>query len=150
MARTYPLQQKRESHAAANAECGESEFDLSLLHFVKQRRGNANTSAADRMAQRDRATVDVQTITRETELAIASDHLRRESFVQLDQIDVGKRKLLSLQQRAHGWDWTNAHDLGRDSADLVIDDARLRRGSEPVDSVFAQHDDCRCAISNAR
>src|SRR5919112_1783570 len=140
------LQQKRESHAAADAECGESESGLSLLHFVKQRRCDANTSAADRMAQRDRATVDVQPIGGETEVTIASDNLRRKRFVQLDQIDVGKRELLSFEEGAHGRNWTNAHDLRCDSGDLVIDDARLWRGSEPLDSFFAQHEDCRCAV----
>src|SRR5690242_8835606 len=146
---SYALQQKRESHAAADAEGGESEPGLSFLHLVQQRSRDANSSAADRMAQRDGAAVDVQAIGTKAQLAITRDHLRGKSFVQLDEIDLGKRELLSLEQRAHCRNWTNPHNLRRDSDDLVVDDAGLRRRAESFDSFFTQHDDCRCTVSDA-
>src|SRR5690349_22908419 len=89
--RSYSYQQQCQAHAPADAESRESQLRLSLLHFVNERGGDANPGTADRMAQRDRAAVDVQTIGGKLQLAIAGDHLRGECFVQLDQIDLVHR-----------------------------------------------------------
>ena len=65
------LQQECETETATDAECCESESRLSLLHFVDQRGRDTNPGAADWMAQRDSAAVDVQAIHSEMEFAIA-------------------------------------------------------------------------------
>ena len=84
------FQQEREAETTADAERRESESCLSLLHFVDQRRRDPHAGAANRMAQRDRAAVDIQAFRIEVQFTITRDHLGGESFVQFDQIDFGK------------------------------------------------------------
>src|SRR5580692_7177505 len=49
----------RNSHAAADAQRRKALLRVTLLHFVEQRHQNARARRADRMAERDRATIDV-------------------------------------------------------------------------------------------
>src|SRR5262249_28090975 len=57
--RTLPLHAHRNAHAAADAERGKAFLGVALLHLVQQRHQHARAGGADRMAERDRATVDV-------------------------------------------------------------------------------------------
>jgi len=64
---------------------------------VYQRREDARARRAQGVAQRDRAAVDVDPRGIELELADASDGLRREGLVQLDQVDLVDRQPGALE-----------------------------------------------------
>ncbi len=59
-----------------------------LFHLMQQRGRDPHAGATDWMAQSDRAAIYVQSIGVEIKFAVAGNHLRRKSFVELDQIDL--------------------------------------------------------------
>ena len=78
--------------------------------LVDQRGGDARACGADRMPQRDRAAIRIQAGAIESEIAIARDHLRGESFVQLDRRIICRFPAGALFQFADGRHRTDSHD----------------------------------------
>ena len=78
----------RDAHAAADAERGEALLGVAALHFVQQRRQHARARSADRMADRDRAAVDVDDRRIPAQVLVDRERLRRESFIGFDEIEV--------------------------------------------------------------
>src|SRR5258708_38775462 len=78
------------AHPAADAERGQAAARFSLQHFVEQRHRDAGPGAADGMAERNSATVDVESFAIEMQLAIACQHLGGEGFIQFNQIEVAE------------------------------------------------------------
>lgn len=97
MYHSHSFQQQGQTHAAADAQRCESKLRLTLLHLVNQRGRDSHAGAADRVAQRDGAAVDVQTFRVKSEFAIAGDDLGCEGFVQLDEIDLVQRQVLTRE-----------------------------------------------------
>src|SRR5262245_12643821 len=54
-----PFHAHRDAHAAADAQRGEAFLGVALLHLVEQRHQHPPTGGADRMADGDRSTIDV-------------------------------------------------------------------------------------------
>jgi hypothetical protein len=67
---------------------------------MQQRGRQLGAGAAERVAEGDRAAVDVQPIRIDRKLAKAGEHLGRERFVQLDEIDLVERQAGDLQDLA--------------------------------------------------
>src|SRR5262249_19032071 len=82
------LDLERDAEPAADAQRREAARRAPLLHFMEERDQDARAGRADRVAERDRAAVHVQPVTRELELAVAREDLGREGLVQLDQVVV--------------------------------------------------------------
>ena len=94
------LDRHRHSHAAADAQRREPRRRPAALHFVQQRDDDARAGAADRMAERDRAAVDVQLLRGDRHVLQHREHLRGERFVELDEIEIVEpRPVRSLQLR---------------------------------------------------
>jgi hypothetical protein len=89
-----PLEQNRYSHASANAQSGQTAIRRPPFHLVKQCRRDPHAGAADRMPKSDRATVNVQSIMIKLQITIAGDYLRCKCFIEFDDIDIVKRKVL--------------------------------------------------------
>ena len=83
-----PLENACGAHAAADAHRHEPVARAPPLHFIQEARRQLRAGAAQRMAERDRAAVDVEPIFVHRQLAKARQHLRGERFVQLDEVDV--------------------------------------------------------------
>src|SRR5918912_3332949 len=98
----HSFDQKRDAHAAADAEGGEAVARASLVHLVEEGGGDAHTRAADGVAERDGAAVNVEARGVEPKLAVAGDDLRGEGLVKLDEVNLVEREVLSFQQAAHG------------------------------------------------
>src|SRR5712691_6356296 len=81
-----------DSHPATDAERGDAISQLPRAQRVNQRRQHTGAACANRMAERDRATVDVDLRRGETELAAHGQRLRGKRFVELEQIDVASRQ----------------------------------------------------------
>jgi len=84
--RGLPLDGQGNPHSAANAERGKAFFGAAPLHFVQSvtRRGRR---CADRMADRDRAAIDIHD-RRIPAHVLLTRGLRREGFIRLDEIEI--------------------------------------------------------------
>ena len=78
---------------------------------------DARAGRAERMAERNRAAVDIDLIQRELQIADAGDRLRSEGFVELDDVELADLDAGALQRLARGADRTDAHDLRAAAAD---------------------------------
>src|SRR5918993_5277862 len=146
------LDQERDAEDAADAERREAAPCAAPLHLVEQRRRDAHPRAADGVAEREGAAVDVEARGVEPQLAVARDDLRGEGFVQLDEVDLVEPQLLSFEQAGDRGDGADAHHLRRDARELVIDDARqrLRAPARFAQGFLAEDDQRRRAVRDAR
>ena len=72
-------------------------FAFRLLHFMHQRSRDPHTCAPNRMSERNRAAVYVESVGIELKITIAGNYLRRKCFVKFDQIDLRQSELLSFK-----------------------------------------------------
>src|SRR5215468_11371667 len=86
--RSLSLDAHRDAHASPDAEGGEAFLGVALLHLVEQRHKDAGAGGADRMAEGDRAAVDVDLVGIPAEVLVDGAGLRRERLVRLDQVEV--------------------------------------------------------------
>src|SRR5579862_4859205 len=101
---------------AADAFGGDAALLAEPLHGIDQMQHDAVAAGADRVADADRAAVDIEPVARDlsrstwkperlaAELVIvpggeAAEHLRGERFVELPQFDIAERELVPLQER---------------------------------------------------
>src|SRR5688572_30455346 len=83
------LEDSRDALTDADAHRCDAVASAAAVHLVHERRGHARARAADGMAERDRAAVDVHAGGVEAELADAGERLGGERLVELDEVDVG-------------------------------------------------------------
>ena len=74
--------------ADPDAEGRDPVFPAAAAQLADEGAGEAGAGAAERVAEGDRAAVDVQPLLLDAELAGAGQDLRGESLVQLDQVDL--------------------------------------------------------------
>ncbi len=88
-----------------------------------QRCGDAerSTGAAERVAERNGAAIDVHLFHVQTEVFAGHDGLRRERFVEFEQTDVSDGQASELQRRGNGERRANAHHLRRHTRHGVTD-----------------------------
>src|SRR5436305_14628638 len=84
MFRLDTLDQQSQPHAAAHAERCEAAPGFARLHLVQKGRRDSDSSATNRMAERDCATVNIQAFSIEAEIAVTRYDLRGEGFVEFD------------------------------------------------------------------
>src|SRR5678815_2195112 len=82
------LNHRGSAHSASDAERDQSQPPLVPAQFMNHRRREASAGTPKRMSERNRPTVDVQAIGIDLEVAKHREHLGREGFVELDEIDV--------------------------------------------------------------
>src|SRR5262249_32170274 len=124
--RNLALYAHRDAHAAADAERREALLGVALLHFVEQRHQHPSAGSADRMADRDRAAVDVDLRGVPAEVLVDRAGLRGERLVGLDQIEIADVPAGLLERGARCRDWAAAHDRGIDAGMRPRHDARQR------------------------
>ena len=105
--------------AAADAHGLDAELLVVPLQRVDQRAGDAGAGHAERVADRDRAAVDVELVQRRCRAACAEpERLDRERLVDLEQVDVvdahARRCARACRDRL---DRAEAHDLGGEGGD---------------------------------
>src|ERR1043166_1753132 len=82
------LHAHRDTHAAADAQRREPPLGVALLHLEQQGGEHARAGRADRMADRDRAAVDVDLGGIPTEVLVDRAGLRGKCLVRLDQVEI--------------------------------------------------------------
>src|SRR5262245_26852815 len=98
------------SHAAADAQRRQALARLPLLHLVEQRHQHPPARGADRMAERDRATIDVHHIGVPAEFAVDGAGLGGKGLVGLDEIEILRLPAGPLQRQPRRRDRARAHD----------------------------------------
>ena len=93
-----------DAHPAADAQRRQSLLRIAARHFVQQRDQHARARGADRMADRDRAAVDVDDVGVPAEVLVDRQRLRGESLVGLDEFEVFDLPAGFLQRLARGRD----------------------------------------------
>ena len=134
-----------ETHSVAMPRPG-----VAPLHLVEERRGDARAGRSDRMAERDRAAVDVDAREVDREVARARDHLRREGLVQLDQVDVRERCARS-SRAARGPPGTGPIPMRAGSTPAEVHAATRPSGSTPdrFGRLFGRQDQSGAAVRDA-
>src|SRR4051812_3718225 len=77
----------------ADAERGDAVPGAAAPELPGERGDETSSRATQRVAEGDRAAVDVEALFVDPELAHAGDHLRGEGLVDLDQVDVAQLQL---------------------------------------------------------
>src|SRR5438309_1407939 len=115
IASSYFLHANRYALTDADAKRRQRALAAALFQSMDGRQGQPGARHAQRMAERDGAAmrVDVLGIVGKPELAQAYQRLRREGFVDLDQVEVADLELQPLHQFPGRRDWADAHDARR-------------------------------------
>src|SRR5687768_8051977 len=85
---SYALEDRGGAHAAADAHGHESVPDIAAPHLVEQCRRQLGAGTTQRVAEGDRATVDIQPLRIDRQLAQAREDLHGERLIELDQVDL--------------------------------------------------------------
>ena len=124
------LEERRLALADADAQRREAVAAAAAAQLVRERDDEPGAAHAERMAERDRAAVDVHALLVEPELAHDGEALRGERLVQLDEVELAGRDAGAREQLAHGRDRPDAHDARIDARDRAAREARERLGAE--------------------
>lgn len=116
----------RDAHAAANAQRGEALRGLAALQFEDKRVEDAGTGRTDRVADGNRAAIDVDLVRVKTEIAGHSAGLSGEGFVCFDEIQIASRPARLFERLARGGNGANAHNLRIDTSGCPGGDAGER------------------------
>src|SRR5581483_12432168 len=82
------LDDRRDAHADADALRRQAVALAAAAQFVRDRRDEPRAGRAERVADGDRAAVDVDAVERDAELLARGQDLRRERLVELDAVDL--------------------------------------------------------------
>src|SRR5262245_8319877 len=77
-----------DAHAAADAQSGKAFLGVALLHLIEQRHQDARAGGADRMAERDRAAIDVDLAGVPAQILVDCAGLRRERLVGFYEVKI--------------------------------------------------------------
>src|SRR5207253_4835378 len=103
------LNDHSDSLAAANAQRREPALDVAATHLIEQAHQDTRAAGANRMTQSDGAAIDVDARRVKAKLTDDGETLGRKGFVQLEQIDVGKRQLSFFKSPFSGRHRPHAH-----------------------------------------
>ena len=109
------------------------------LAFDQRVAGQALAADAVRVADRDRAAVDVEPVHRDAELVAAVEHLHREGLVQLPQVDVVDRQAQALEHLRHREHRADAHLVGLAAGDREAEEAAERLQAALLGELLVHH-----------
>src|SRR5690606_29941514 len=127
---------------AADAHGLQPELLVVELEAVDERGGDPGAGHAERVADGDRAAVDVQLVVVDAEVLGRRQDLRGERLVDLDQVDVVDGHPGVGERLAGRLDRAEAHDLGGQAGDAGRHDPR-QRGYAELGGLGVAHDDDR-------
>ena len=98
--------------ATADAKRGDAAAEIALLERREQRDEDARAGCADGMAERAGATVDVDFVVGQTEVAHGSHDDNGEGLVDFEQVDIRKRPARAFKQHADSADGRGGKERG--------------------------------------
>src|SRR5215813_23715 len=144
------LENARRAHSAADAHCDHSVASLAALHLVKQRGRQFRARAAERVAERDRAAVDVQPFEIEIQLLYDRQSLGGEGLVEFYQIDLFELQARDLQRPRNRDDRADAHLFRGDAGRCERDKSSHRLQSQSLGAFARHHQRRRRAVGSLR
>ena len=117
---------------------------------MQQSQHQARPGRAQRMPESNRPTIDVGSFAIETKFLLNREVLRRERFVDFNQVDIRKLQTGFLECLTSCGHRPDAHDLRLDSGIGPANDAAHWFDLLRLDEVLAGDDQCRRAIDYAR
>ena len=124
LAPTTALDDDGDALPAADARRADGELLATTAQLVDEVRRDARARRAERVAERDRAAVDVGPLAVEAELLLDGEVLRRERLVDLDEIDVADLEPRAVQRAADRRRRADAHDLRIAAGDAPLRERR--------------------------
>src|SRR5579871_5307590 len=103
------LEEAGRSLAAADTHGDDHMLRLAAAPFDQGVAGEPRARHSVRMADGDRAAIDIELLGIDPELVAAIDHLHRKGLVQLPQIDVTDIESVAFEQARHREDRADAH-----------------------------------------
>src|SRR5690606_17362499 len=135
--------------AAADAHGAEAETPARAAQLVDELDRDDGAGCGDRVTERDRATVRIDALRRQSQLARNGAYLGGEGFVRFDDVQVSDGKSRPLEgntDRRHGSD---AHAARLHSGEAVGDDAGERRNAPSLRLPGVHEDDRRGPVVDA-
>ena len=120
------LEHHGDSLTAADAQSRDAELHVALCHLEEQGDEDACAAGTDWVPDGNGTAVDVEAVLGNGKLTADGDGLRRERFVELEEVDVTQLDTCFLQRQAYRGDGSHAHDAGGDTRARVTADARQR------------------------
>src|SRR3984957_10368282 len=165
--RSHRFDQHGPALPTAYAFGGDAALITEPLHGIDEMQHDAIAAGADRMADADRAAIDIEPVARDfsrragkaerraAELVIVpcgetAEHLRGERFVELPQFDIAERELMPFQDRGRTIDRAQPHDGGIERRPFAVDDDRLPGELVRFHRVFGRENDPRRAVGDLR
>src|SRR6266702_501368 len=128
------------AHAAADTHGHDAVLRLAPPPLDQEVAGQPRPGHAVGMADRDRATVDVELVRIDAELVAAIDHLHRIGLVELPEIDVVDLQIVTLEKPRDRGDRADAHLVGLDAGgDEAAEDAERLQSLLRGDPVAHDH-----------
>src|SRR5271155_2320054 len=107
---SYLLDNGRDSLADPDTHRRHAERDSAPAHLMRQRHHQPRPGASQRMAERDRAAVQVEALFVNFEIGVAREHLRGELLVDFEQVDVADFESRTRQRFVRRGYRTPSHD----------------------------------------
>src|ERR1044072_5366239 len=126
------FEDRRQALADADAHRRDPVLAAAAAQLTDQGGGEASAGAAERVAEGDRAAVDVELLFVDAELAGAGEHLRGEGLVELDQVDLLEGETGRVERAGNRQRRADPHVGGVDAGDAEGDDAGERVGAEAL------------------
>ena len=135
--------------AAADAGGRQAALLAAAPQLEQQRQQQPRAAHAERMAERDRAAVDVDLVAIEPELLLDREILAGERLVDLDQIDVVERQAGARQRLARRRRRTHAHQRRLDADRGPVDETAERLQAVAIDRLARRQNQRRAAVDDA-
>jgi hypothetical protein len=139
--------------AAADAQGREALLGIALDHLVQERHEHARAGGADRVAESDRAAVDVDLVVVgwlvPAQILVDRARLGGECLIEFDQVELIASPAGLLERLVRSRRRTHTHDRRVDADGRKADDARERFQPERLGAVGGHHQQCRRAVVEA-
>ena len=148
--RRAALEQRRLALPHADAHRRQAVAAAPPPELVEQRHDEPRAAHPERMAERDRAAVDVHPLLVDPELAEHGERLRRERLVQLDEVERRRRSTpVAVEQLPHGRDRADPHHARVDAGDRGADERAERLDAEVARALLARDHERGGAVVDA-
>src|SRR6266849_6861742 len=144
------LEEPRGALAAADAHGHDAVARLAAELLDGDRAHHPRAGHAERVADRDRAAVDVELLRIDAQAIAAVDDLRGERLVQLPHVDVVDLQAVTLQELGYRVDGTDAHLVRLAAGDGEAAEDELRANAEGLGAVHRHHERRAGAVGELR
>src|SRR5476649_2241104 len=135
--------------AAADAGGADGALSAAAMQLIQKVRGNAGSRGRERVAHGDGASVDVALIARQAQLFFDGEILRREGFVDLEEVEVLQLRLMTVERATDGRRRSDAHDRRVAARNAPADQLAQRLQAALVGEGARRKDERSSAVADA-